>query len=150
MKDPKRILVISRDTKSAVEPVSFGISLAKKYGAELYILHVTYDPFFPEEWNLPIPNVEGEYKRMIKEAREDIERLVLAEKRKGMPVMVQVKDGEPTASILDTVKEVKADLMIMLAHEEGRLEHFLFGRSNEAILRKVPCSILMIKKEPDA
>jgi nucleotide-binding universal stress UspA family protein len=38
----------------------------------------------------------------------------------------------------------------MLAHEEGRLEHFLFGRSNEEILRALPCSILLVKKEPGA
>jgi nucleotide-binding universal stress UspA family protein len=36
----------------------------------------------------------------------------------------------------------------MLAHEEGRIEHFLFGRSNEKIIMEMPCSILMVKKEP--
>jgi nucleotide-binding universal stress UspA family protein len=37
----------------------------------------------------------------------------------------------------------------MLAHEEGHLEHFLFGRSNEEIIRKMPCSVLLVKKEPE-
>jgi universal stress protein A len=41
------------------------------------------------------------------------------------------------------------DLVIMLAHEEGRLDHFLFGRSNEEIIRKIPCSFLLVKKEPE-
>jgi universal stress protein A len=36
----------------------------------------------------------------------------------------------------------------MLAHEEGRMEHFLFGQSNEALIRKMPCSVLLVKKEP--
>jgi nucleotide-binding universal stress UspA family protein len=40
-----------------------------------------------------------------------------------------------------------ADL-IMLAHEEGRMEHFLFGRSNEELIRQLPCSIFLVKKEP--
>ncbi len=28
------------------------------------------------------------------------------------------------------------------------MEHFLFGRSNEEIVRRMPCSILLVKKEP--
>ena len=36
----------------------------------------------------------------------------------------------------------------MLSHEEGHLEHFLFGRSNHELVRKMPCSILLVKKEP--
>jgi nucleotide-binding universal stress UspA family protein len=35
------------------------------------------------------------------------------------------------------------------AHEEGRIERFLVGGSNDAIIRKMPCSILLVKKEPD-
>jgi nucleotide-binding universal stress UspA family protein len=38
--------------------------------------------------------------------------------------------------------------MVMLAHEEGRLEHFLFGRTNDELLRRMPCSILLVKSEP--
>jgi nucleotide-binding universal stress UspA family protein len=36
----------------------------------------------------------------------------------------------------------------MLAHSEWRLEDFLFGRIKEEIIRKIPCSILLIKEEP--
>ena len=45
------------------------------------------------------------------------------------------------------VKQHKIDLLIMLAHEEGHLEHFLFGRSNEELIRRMPCSIMLIKKK---
>lgn len=41
----------------------------------------------------------------------------------------------------------KDHLLIMLAHEEGRIEHFLFGRDNEDLIRKMPCSIMLVKKE---
>ena len=35
----------------------------------------------------------------------------------------------------------------MPAHQENRLEHFLFGRINEAIIRRMPCSILLVRQE---
>jgi len=60
------------------------------------------------------------------------------------------KKGEPAEEILKVVKEENIDLIIMLAHKEGHLEHFLFGRSNDEIFRKMPCSILLLKKEPES
>ncbi|MEJ2023522.1 MAG: universal stress protein [Deltaproteobacteria bacterium] len=51
--------------------------------------------------------------------------------------------------VLKVVQDENIDLLIMLAHEEGHLEHFLFGHSNEHIIRRMPCSILLVKKEPE-
>jgi len=33
----------------------------------------------------------------------------------------------------------------MLAHEEGRLEHFLFGNTNDAIIRQLPTTLMLVK-----
>jgi nucleotide-binding universal stress UspA family protein len=60
-----------------------------------------------------------------------------------------MREGDPTEELFRAVKEEGIDLLIMLAHEEGHLEHFLFGRSNEEIIRKMPCSVLLVKKEPE-
>ena len=38
----------------------------------------------------------------------------------------------------------------MSAHVEGRIEHALFGGENDAIVRKMPCSILLVKNDPGA
>jgi universal stress protein A len=45
--------------------------------------------------------------------------------------MEDVKRILPEKEIFKAVRDEKIDLIIMLAHEEGHLEHFLFGRSNE-------------------
>jgi len=45
MEDFKRILVISRSKKDCRKAVHYGVSLAKKYRAELYVMHVVHDPF---------------------------------------------------------------------------------------------------------
>jgi universal stress protein A len=131
MEDIKRILVVSRMTKYCQKAVHYGVSFARKYGAELYVIHVIHNPFGYEGWNLPIYSLKEDYKRIQQEAKEDI------------------REGEPTKEVLKVVKEENIDLIVMLAHEEGRLEHFLFGRSNEALIRRMPCSILMVKKEPE-
>jgi universal stress protein A len=146
MKTFKNILVVSRSTKHCHEAVETGISLAHQYGAHLYLLHVIHDPFNLEGWNLPAPSFHDEYEKMVVDARKGLDRMVKVEKDKGLPVTVWVKDGEPAEEIKKVADENKVDLIIMLAHEEGRLEHFLFGRTNDAILRKLPASILLVKK----
>jgi nucleotide-binding universal stress UspA family protein len=142
----KNILVVSRSTKHCRAAVETGISLAHQYGAHLYLLHVIHDPFSLEGWNLPVPSFHDEYEKMVADARKGLDRMVKIEKDKGLPVTVWVKDGEPAEEIKKVVEEENVDLIIMLAHEEGRLEHFLFGRTNDAILRKLPASILLVKK----
>ncbi len=148
MEDVKRILVVSRDTKNCRKAVHYGVSLAKKYGAELYVLHVIHDPFSLEGWNLPVPSLEEDYKRLLRQTREELFATIALEKEKGMKVKELVKEGPPVKEILQTIKDENIDILIMLAHEEGRLEHFLFGRSNDELIHKMPCSILMVKKEP--
>ena len=147
MKTFKNILVVSRSTKHCREAVQTGISLARQYGAHLYLLHVIYDPFNLDGWNLPVPSFHDEYVKMVVDARKGLDRMVKVEIDKGLPVTVFVKDGIPVEEIKKVADEKKIDLIIMLAHEEGRLEHFLFGRTNDAVLRKLPASILLVKKK---
>jgi universal stress protein A len=148
MEDIKKILVVSRMTKYCQEAVHYGISLSRKYGAELLIIHVVHNPFGLEGWNLPTVSLSEEYENILKDAKKDLDNIIRHEKGLGLPIRELIKTGEPTKEILKTVGEEKIDLLIMLAHEEGRLEHFLFGRSNEELVRKMPCTILLVKKEP--
>ena len=149
MEDVKRILVVSRDTQYDRKAVQYGVSLSRKYGAELYVIHVVHDPFIFGGWNLPIPSLREEYKKLLKEAREELHTMINSEKKKGMSIKELIREGDPTGELFRTVREEGIDLLIMLAHEEGHLEHFLFGRSNEEIIRKMPCSVLLVKKEPE-
>ena len=153
MDDIKRILVLSRSTKHCKKAVDFGISMAKKYGARLYVLHVFHNPFGLEGWNVPLvflPDLESEYKRMQQQAVEDINRMIESEQSKEMPIEIIIREGNPNKELFDIIEEKKIDLLILLSHSEWRLEHLLTGRSNEEIIRKMPCSLMMVKQEPEA
>ena len=146
MEDIKRILVVSRMTKYCRKAVHYGISMAKKCGSELYVIHVVHEPFILGDWNLPMPTLQDEFKKIMDEAKKELDAVI--DQEKGVSIKTLIRKGKPTEEILKAVKEEKIDLLIMLAHEEGRFEHFLFGRSNDEIFRKMPCSVLMIKNEP--
>jgi universal stress protein A len=148
MDDVKRILVVSRATQYSRRAVHYGVSLAQKYGAEVFVLHVFYDPFSLEGWSLPIPylrSLQEEQKKLQADIKKELDEIIASEKTKGMHVKEFVREGEPAEEILEVVKDEKIDLVILLAHEEGRIEHLLFGRDNEKLMRKMPCSILFVK-----
>jgi universal stress protein A len=148
MKDINRILVVSRSTKHCQKAVHYGVSLAQEYGAELFVVHVMHNPFRLEGWNLGIPSLQKEYERLQQTSREDIDHIIEAEKTRGLAIKTVIKEGDPSDEILKMVKEEDIDLLVMLAHEEGHLEHFLFGRDNDELIRKIPCSIMLVKQEP--
>ncbi len=148
MEKLNNILVVSRMIKYDAKAIQTGASLARKYGAKLTVIHVIHDPFGIEGWNLPMPNLEKDYQNLLKKTREELDKLAERERANGTSIEVMLKEGEPTREILQTVKEKQIDLLIMLAHEEGHIEHFLFGKSNHELILKMPCSILLIKKEP--
>jgi nucleotide-binding universal stress UspA family protein len=146
MDDIKRILVVSKSTKNCKEAVHYGISLAKQYQAKLYVLHVIHDPFSLEGWNLPIPSLKKEYENLVVKAREEIDRIIKSEQADGLEISEWIREGKPEEEVIAAVKEEKIDLVIMSAHEEGRFEHYLFGRTVDELTRKMPCSILLVTK----
>jgi len=146
MESFKRILVVSYSTSQCRKAVQIGISMARVYGAKLYVLHVVHNPFSLEGWNLPIPSLHDDYIKLIEKCKKDLHKMVEQEKGQGLDIVEWVHDRQPIEEIVNVVESEKIDVMIMCAHEEGRVEHFLFGRTNEALLRKMPCSILMVKQ----
>jgi len=134
--------------KYDAKAITYGASLAQQYGAHLTVIHVIHDPFGIEGWNLPLPNLAKDYQNLLTTTRKQLDEIIKQEQARGVAIDVMLKEGDPTKEILTTVQEKHIDLLVMLAHEEGHLEHFLFGRSNHDLILKLPCSILLVKKEP--
>jgi nucleotide-binding universal stress UspA family protein len=145
--DIKKILVVSWMTKYCQKAVHYGISLARKSGAELFIVHVIHNPFGLEGFNVPAVSLEEDYKNLFKDAKKDLDRIIMLEKGKGLPINELIIEGYPTQEILKVVKKEKIDLLISLHYQEWRFEHFLFCSSIKELVRTMPCSILLVKNE---
>ena len=142
----KRILVVSMISKYC-RSIRHGIAMARKYGAELTILHIIHNPFGLEGWNVPTMSLKEEYMNMIEDAKTDMDQIIKEESGTGLSIKKLIREGEPTGEILKVIKEEKIDLVIVCHSEESRFEHFLFCRSNEALIRQMPCSIMLVKSE---
>jgi universal stress protein A len=150
MDDIKRILVLSKSTKHCEKAVHYGVSLAKAYQAELYVMHIIHNPFGLKGWNLPLislPDLEKEFNKMFRDAKADLDRIISHEKTTGLSIEEIVVEGDPTKKLFSFIEEEKIDLLIMLAYEQWRLEHFFFGRELDEIVRRMPCSVLLVQKK---
>ena len=151
MEKVKHILVVSRMSQYCKEAVDIGISLAKKYGSRISVLHLITNPVTMEALNAPLPYPDQQHKSyssIQEEVRAELDKILQKEINSGLQLKIIVKNGS-VDEVMQVVKGEGIDLVVMLAHEEGRLEHLLFGRDNDAILRRMPCSILLVKREPE-
>ena len=152
MENIRRILVISRMTPYCREAIHCGVSIARKYNAGLQVLHLVSNPGDMMAVNAPglFPSEEYKnYQNIQREEKEELDKIIKQEIRNGFPIKETISDRDPVEEIVRLVREEKIDLIVMLAHEEGRLEHALFGGEQDAITRRLPCSILLVKKEPE-
>jgi universal stress protein A len=150
MNNIKRILVVCGLTSRCGPVVRAAVDQARKFGADLYVAHIIHNPFGIEGWNLPLPSLEEDLRRLLEKTRKDMDALVAEEKQQGMAVKELIREGKPVEEIEKIVRDEKIDLLVLPAHQESRLEHLLFGRDNEDVIRRMPCSILLVKREPKA
>ena len=153
MENIHNILVVSRLIPYSRKAIKFGISLARKHHAKLHVLHLVSNPVDMMAVNAPglFPQEEYDnYNNSQQEAKEQLDKVIQQETLNGFPILELVSNFDPVKEIESVVNKEKIDLIIMSAHEEGRIEHALFGGENDAIVRKMPCSILLVKNDPGA
>lgn len=154
MGKPRKIMVLTRLTEYCREAVNYGVSIARNFNAQLYVMHVVAEPHALDQEALNAPEIvpDGRHKTYMsrqQEAKDELDRVLRRELESGLPIEVMVKEGSDSDEIVKIIKDRGIDLLIALAHEEGRFEHMLFGGDNDPIIRKMPCSILLVKKEPE-
>ena len=146
MEDIRRILAVSWMTQYCKKTVHCAVSLAAKYGAELSVIHVI-DTLWLQGWNLPMISMAEERKSDMERIKAELDNIIADETKEGVKIKTIIKEGDPIEEILKLIEEEKIDLVILRARKEGRIEHLLVGSSNDEIIRKMPCSIFLVKHE---
>ena len=58
---------------------------------------------------------------------------------------LQVTMGVPFVEIVRCAREAEADLIVMGSHGRTGIEHLLIGSVAERVVRKAPCSVLVVR-----
>lgn len=138
----RRILLAVDESPIAAHAADVGAELAKAVGAQLGFIYVV-DPAQSVMPESGIPAAE-----LIARAKLDATRL-LADFRKRAapdpPALEFVAVGTPAAEIAKTATEWSADVIVIGSHGRHGVERVLLGSVAEAVMRRAPCSVLVVR-----
>ena len=138
----KKILVPTDFSESARHALTYAISFAREYTAEVTLLHVVEDVAVSYASDLfPVPMAEV-FQEISAYARKELGTLAAEVRARGVEVREVVVQGKPAAEILRVAREETFDMIILGTHGKGVLDQALFGSTTERVVRKAPCPVL--------
>lgn len=149
----KRILYATDRSKNSSYAFLHAIDMAKKYGAEIVVLHVmesipgyaeSHAVFDDEE--LPESRSDEAIEAMKRYLEEFCEK---AHSHTGIPcaelvAKILVKVGHPPEEILNTADEEACDVIVMGSHGKGFLSHTFLGSVSTAILHRTRKPVFIV------
>jgi nucleotide-binding universal stress UspA family protein len=153
----KRILYATDLSENSAYAFGYAISLAKKYDAEITILHVIDETMESYIYMLgAFPNqepLEGNLKKKITHLTEEINnRLEIFINKKvaddpesaDTVISIEVCKGYPANEILKQVDALHCDLIVMGTHGKGIVGQAFFGSVAKRVLRRVRKPVFII------
>lgn len=153
----KKVLIALDYNPTAQKVAETGAYLAKSLNAEVILLHVITNPTFYATADFsPIMGYNG-YVDVSPTLLQSVEGLknasleYLDKTRQHLgdtAIQTLVNEGDIADSILNTAKDVHADIIVMGSHSQKWLENILMGSVTEQVLNEssVPLFIIPTKK----
>lgn len=144
----KRILVPTDFSEEAENALHVAAQLARKYDAEIYLLHLLELPLtqidaFSAHSDLP------EAMFFMKLAHKRFEEVMDKEWLQGITVHETVEFHQSFTSLVDTCKEKNIDMIVMGSHGVSGLKEMFIGSNTEKVVRTSHVPVLVIKKSHD-
>lgn len=141
----QKILVPTDFSEPALEATRYGVEFARRFGAELQLLHVIEDPvvYFAMFESNPLPS-KGEFETY---AQTRLDNWILPEDAAGIEISRQWVHGSPFVEIIRFGRAQHSDLIVMGTHGRSLAAHLLLGSVAERVVRKAPCPVLTVRPE---
>ncbi|MHC5211874.1 MAG: universal stress protein [Planctomycetota bacterium] len=119
--------------------------VARRFDAELVVLHVVEPVLYPVAYGLP-PVAPVNYEETAKSAAETVMAPLLEPMvGRGVRVRTMVDSGTASMRICDIASEDGFDLVVLATHGYTGLKHVLLGSTAERVVRHCPCPVLTVK-----
>src|SRR6187455_3548204 len=125
----KNVLVATDFGEASEAALTYGRTLAGRFGAKLHVLHVTQNiylnAFGAESFASIAPRLQADLEET---ARKELDELLIDSDKSGPKTEgVLVTSGSPAFAIVDYAREHEIDLIVMGTHGRGALAHLMMG-----------------------
>ena len=137
----KQIVVANDGSDGGRRALEFACDLANLHRAALHMISVEELPDFPASIDEVIETKEAEnhkFHAVLEAARK------LAED-KGVELQAEVVAGHAVATIVERVKVLKADLLVVGFMGHSALYERIIGGTADRLVRLAPCPVLVVK-----
>lgn len=147
-----RNILFATDFSNAAEAaLPYGVALARRYGAKLYLAHVLP----PESWQMAPPEERGQVHEANRRAAHELLRLLAESGRMhGVPYEALFAEGDVWERLSVMLAEKEIDLIVLGTRGRSGLQKFLLGSTAEEIFRLADCPVLTVgpsvSVEPEA
>ena len=139
----RHILVPTDFSDRSEAALSYALQLAKQAHGQLTLLNVLPEPSALDYTLGGFP--ETEQVRAKEEASRLLDEAVAQAKRTFLKIDSNLRTGiDLRNEILNTAKEISADLLVLTTHKFGGWKNLLFGSDAEKILEHAQCPILIL------
>ncbi len=158
MYETKNILCAIALSDNADRILAQALREAQAHGTDVQILHVL--PSASEIMSIPVAMLMGEekFRQLIEERMADIrstiKEMIEQLKEKALtgdmaPFSDRITDiivveGDPVIEILDAIKRLQADMLVIGTHAKGLTEHTFMGDVAHKILKRTRVPVLLV------
>jgi nucleotide-binding universal stress UspA family protein len=139
----RQILVPIDFTETSDKAFDYALELAKKFGAAITAMHAYQIPVygFPDGAFITSADVASQ---IATAAQSRLDAFHRANKDRGVPLTVVLRDGAPWEEVNTLAAEVKADLVVIGTHGRKGLARALLGSVAENVIRTASVPVLAI------
>ena len=128
----------SQDSEHAVDSA---VGLAQQFQSRLTLLHAIYIPEAAEV------NLAAYMDKIRSEADQSMAARLKRVQGAGIAADAVTVIGAPSQAIVDTARDLHADLIVMGTHGRTGLRHMLIGSVAERVVRLAPCPVMVVPRE---
>ncbi len=139
----KKILVPVDFSDCSNKALQYAIPFAKQFNAKLILLYVV-QPYLPVP-EFPMVDVEPVLRQIRETGKKELEKLQRTVGNK-IPLEIALREGTPYLEIINAVKELGIDLIILSTHGRTGLAHIFIGSTAERVVRHAGCPVLVVRE----
>lgn len=138
----ERILVPIDFSDCSLDALEYAAVVARQAKASIDVLHVLEPVTYGLDFTLSLAKERSRQRKTLTRRLEDLSSALSAT---GVSVTCHLRGGVPVDTILDDVRSLKIDLVVMGTHGRRGLSHMMAGSVAEAVLRRATCAILTVR-----